>query len=810
MSCVELKASDLFQQTDPRKLKKSQKLTKFIGQDRAAQAFEFGLDIDQDGFHIFVVGPRGTGRESYVLSTLRNRAKSRATPDDLIYVPNFSSPTKSTALFLPAGKGVVFQKDFEKMLNAFRKSCEKDLSSRGYQKAKSQIIETYQEYLARENLVLQKAVNKLGFAIVETEGSSMIVPMRSQVDPETGKKVMVEISNSDLSDMTEEEQTKLRNLGSKVRQLKSDAARRMSEKENGFKTALIKLESSQVLKSFQKPFQQMKTKYQSSATALQWLKTFWTQIESGDYQYFMPSVEDFSAEMGRYSISVVVSRKPGSGAPVVCEPNPTFYNLSGKVEYELRQGQYGTDLSHIVAGALHKAQGGYLVLDAELLLREPYTYEMLKRTLRNKQIVIDMLGEQYAIAPLAAHRPQPVPFDGKVILIGTHRIYYLLREYDPEFEQLFQMVAEFDDQVDRNEQSENQIASWIEGQAKLRQLLPFSVGAMAEIIQHGSRLVEDRHKVSLQFHDLLRVMIESHQLAVKSSSKTVEAAHVLSALDQMEERLALTRTRFLEQYTSGVVHLDLEGTAVGQINGLAVVDLGDCAFGYPARITATTFMGKDGVVNIERETNMSGPIHTKGLLTLSGYFGYKYAQHFPLGFGAQISFEQNYGGIDGDSASSAEIYCLLSSVSKLPLRQDLAVTGSVDQHGRVQAIGGVNEKIEGFFDYCNAKGLTGTQGVMIPSTNVQHLNLHRRVREAVQKGHFHIYAVSTIDEGIELLTGVVAGTADQQGRYAQNSVHGKVQAQLRYWSVEALHQIEQELESKSENKKTSKRKRAKS
>jgi lon-related putative ATP-dependent protease len=477
-------------------------------------------------------------------------------------------------------------------------------------------------------------------------------------------------------------------------------------------------------------------------------------------------------------VNVVVDHSDSKGAPVVYEDNPTYQNLIGKVEHLAHMGALITDFNMIRGGALHRASGGYLILDALKVLSQPFAWEGLKRMLRAKKIRLESLGQAYSLISTVSIEPEPAPLDVKVTLIGPPLLFYLLRQYDPEFGKLFKVAADFDTQMDRNGGNQATYARLIATVVRREGLRHFDRGAVARVIEHSARMVGDKEKLSMRMQRVTDLIREASYWADHNDNETVSRADVQKAIDAWVYRSDRVRERIQEHIFRGTILIDTEGKEVGQVNGLSVLQLGEFSFGRPSRITARIRLGKGEVVDIEREVEMGGPIHSKGVLILSGFLGARYALERPLSLSASLVFEQSYGGVDGDSASSAELYALLSAISNIPVRQSLAVTGSVNQRGQVQPIGGANEKIEGFFDVCKARGLTGDQGVLIPSTNVTHLMLREDVVDAVRNGKFHIYPVETIDQGIELLTGVRAGEADGEGVYPEESVNGRVQARL--------------------------------
>ncbi|HDN79541.1 MAG TPA: Lon protease family protein, partial [Chloroflexi bacterium] len=497
----------------------------------------------------------------------------------------------------------------------------------------------------------------------------------------------------------------------------------------------------------------------------------------------------------KYDVNVLVDNSHLTGAPVVIELNPTYVNLMGRIEKEAMFGTLITDFTLIKAGALHRANGGYLVIQVEDLLRNPYSWQGLKLALANGKIIIEEIGERLGFITTKTLQPEPIPLDVKVVLIGSPVLYHYLYNLDEEFKELFKVKADFDTRMDRNEENIKAYCAFICGICQKENLLPFENSGMAKIVEYGSRLAGDQDKLSTRFADIADIIREAHFWASREGATSVKAEHVQKALAEKVYRSNLVQERVREMIEKGTILIDTEGEVVGQVNGLSVVSLGDFTFGKPTRITATIGVGKEGIVDIERETKLGGPIHTKGVLILTGYLIQKYAQDKPLTLAARLVFEQSYEGVEGDSASAAEVFALLSALSGLPIKQGIAVTGSLDQKGRIQAIGGVNEKIEGFFEICKAKGLNGEQGVIIPRSNLRHLMLKEEVVEAVKEGKFHIYAIETVDEGIEILTGVKAGKRLEDGAFEKDSVNYLVDKRLRELSKEYREAEEEESRS---------------
>lgn len=802
-----LTAAQARKKTDPRVLSCAssqdlEELTHFIGQPRAVKAFDFGLSAQNAGYNIFVVGPHGTGRTSYTLKTVRERAAAMPAPDDWIYVNNFDDPSSPLAISLPAGEAKKAESAFAKLIEDLKSVISSAFEKSSYEDAKAQEISSFQDVISEMMDGIRAEAEKKGFLVKRTPQGFINIPLKT-VKGAKGKKEKKELQTEEFEALPAKEQKRLKSVSDAITSKTLEVLRQIREKERLLKTKIGEMEAEICRTAIKPDMDEVRARFGTSAKFRKWIDSLENEIVA-TYSLFIAAARDDSSELdfSPYRINVLVSNEPKNGAPVVWESNPTYYNIAGKMEYESRQGYYYTDFTRIVGGSLHRANGGYLVIDAEELLRNFLSYDLLKRVLRTGILTVENLSDQFSVMPVATPRPEPVPLKTKVILVGSYYIYYLLREYDPEFPKIFKAVAEFDYEMPRTPENERDMARFIRTVGERDDCLPFSKGALAELIEHASRLAGDQDQLSTHFNALREYVIESSVWARRDGAKTVDRCHVLEAIREKRDRSALTEEKIRRSFAEGIVRIDTEGAVVGQINGLAVVEFADVSFGHPSRITANTFMGQEGVINIERETSMAGPIHNKGLLTLSSYLGRVYAQDMPLTLSARLAFEQNYGGIEGDSASSTELYCLLSSLADAPIAQNIAVTGSVDQFGNVQPIGGVNEKIEGFFSYCQERGLTGEQGVMIPEQNVRHLMLDHEVVEAVRKKQFHIWTVKNIDEGIELLTGLPAGTRKADGSYPEDSVHGRAMRKLKKWIDKSAELAQGKSESVKKEKRS--------
>jgi lon-related putative ATP-dependent protease len=756
-----------------------------IGQDRAIKALQFGLGIKKKGFNIFVAGIPGTGKTTAVRRFLEDAAKGEETPPDWCYVNNFRDAYQPNVIRLPAGQANQFKADMENLLKSvvreIRNTFESDEYSshrekkiNAYQLQKQEILGKLNEQAIREGFVLQ--ATPVGIAIIplangkplsEEEFMALSLSEREQINEKrTGLSSALENTLRQIRYLDKEAQETLINLDREAAQYATNPVfQEIREKYVDLKDELIYLDQVQadILDnlSFFKPDKDEEANSLASSGV-------------------SPSRISPEAFMRRFQVNVFVDNSKMNGAPVIVESNPTYANLFGRIEQEAHFGTLVTDFTLIRKGALHQANGGYLVLPIEDVLRNPFAWESLKRALTLQVIAIDDVTEKMSLGLMTKSlRPEPIPLHAKVILIGRSETYQLLMAYDGNFNELFKVKAVFDTDMTRTPAHVNEYAAFVGNLCEDDELKHLDMPALGRIIEHSSRLAGDQTKLSTRFGDIADVIREANYYAELEKSSIITVNHILKSIEERYYRSSLIQEKIRDYISRGTIKIDLDGEVVGQVNGLSVVGLGDFAFGQPNRITVSIGLGREGIIDIEREANMGGPIHTKGVLILSGYLAEHYSSDKPLSLNARIVFEQNYAGVEGDSASSTELYAILSALSELPIRQGIAVTGSVNQKGEVQAIGGVNEKIEGFFDICRVKGLTGQQGVMIPQSNVTNLMLKEDVLAAIQEEKFHVWAVNTIDEGIELLTGVEAGEKKKDGSYEEGTVHNLVDRRLQ-------------------------------
>jgi predicted ATP-dependent protease len=750
-----------------------------IGQKRALRSIEFGLGVDGSGFNLYISGETGTGRTSTIASILRKRAKNEPQPHDWVYVNNFKDSDSALSLDLPAGKGSELAADMKELIEAFRKDIPKALESNEYESRRAELLENYQS--ASNDLFqgLERAAEKLGFSLQRTVSGLVIVPQK------TGRNYTQE----EYDALNEKKRLKLEKQGKELTEQLNEVLRQVREQEKVTKEALAQADRDLGMSCLGHRLDPLREKYAGLEKVIGYLDSVQEDIlntlEDFKPQPTQPQIPGIKMPrqeptFDRYQVNVLVDNKDTDGAPVVFESNPTYNNLFGRIEHVMQYGGVAvTDFTMIRAGALHRANGGYLVIDAREVLINPFVWDSLKRCIRNNEIRIEDVLEQYRFMTMVSLKPEPVQMRAKIVLIGTPSIYYLLFHLDPDYRKFFKVKAEFDSRVTRTPEIMRDYSQFVSSYCHAEGLLPFHKSGIAALLEHAARMADDQSKLSSHFMEIADLIREISFWATKAGRTIISGDDVRAADEENLYRVNRIEERMQELYDDGTLMVDTAGAVAGQINGLSVIDLGDHTFGRPTRITATVYTGQDGMINIEREVKLSGPIHDKGVLILTGYLGGTFARERPLSLSASICFEQSYDGIEGDSASSTELYALLSALSGVAIKQGIAVTGSVNQRGMVQAIGGVNYKIEGFFAVCRAQGLTGEQGVMIPKANERHLMLHEDVVEAVNAGQFHIWSVTTIEQGIKILTGISAGQRGSNGKYPKGSIYQMVDTRLQ-------------------------------
>lgn len=786
----EVPVEKLYKICDPNKLgfKTTEELKAcrdIVGQKRAVNALKLGLEISSSGYNIFVTGVVGTGRTTSVKCLLEDLEKNKNTPDDILFVNNFSDPDTPCLVRLPPGQGTKFATAMNELIDHLTKDIPSILESERYQNRKNGLVQTFREKsqtIARE---FEKRIQADNFGLLQlipTARPDLVYIFDNQQYNLAGLATLY-----DDKKITKEQYEKIRDLYYKYSQELDDVFKKIRAIEKETRQALAKLDQDMV-----KPVvtEYLKEIYETFPNNK--IKEYLAEVEKeilSDISRFLPREEKTSIASPdtfiEFQVNVLVDNSQEKGAPIIFEHTPTYKNLFGTIERIWdRLGQWRTDFTKIKAGSILKADGGFLVINALDALVELGVWQALKRTLRNRTLEISAL-DPYSMFAMSALKPEPIPIDVKVIMIGDAEVYNILYAYDEDFKKIFKVRADFDWVMPLNDETITQYSTVIKSIAEKEKLKPFDKTAVARIIEHGIRLGGRKNRLSTEFNIISDILKEANYWAIKDNAKTVTKIHVEKAIEERIERVKLIEEKIQEMIDKGLIFIDTTGSVIGQVNGLSVYDTGEYSFGRPSRITAKTGVGASGVINIEREAELSGPIHSKGVFILSGYLRSKYAQNKPMALSASLCFEQSYSGVEGDSASSAELYALLSDLANLPIRQDLAVTGSVNQKGEIQPIGGVNQKIEGFYAVCKSKGLTGTQGVIIPASNIEDLMLRQEVVDAVRQGRFHIYAVKTIDEGIELLTGVNAGEKDKNGHYPAGTVNYLVDERLRqlaqYW-----------------------------
>ncbi len=754
-------------------------MEEIIGQERALRALRFGLEIREKGFNVYTAGAQGTGRMTAVRSFLDELAKAKPRASDWVYVHNFENQYEPNGIALPGGRGPRFREDMKRFIEEARQALPRAFESEEYAKRRDETLQSLQgnrtDLIARINQRAQEA----GFVIQMSPIGLLTIPVIN------GRPVPEEEFITLPDDVRAEVQRRRDALNTELR----STLRQVQDIERQGAEAVKNVNLDIALYAIGNLVAELKENYADVPEIPAYIDAVQNDILE-NLQAFLgvpeqpgapPQFQAFIRELPfrKYDVNVVVDNAGAGGAPVIVEQNPTFQNLLGKIEKEVQFGIFTTDFTMIRPGSLHKANGGYLILSVEDLLRTPLSWDGLKTALKTGEAVIEEPGERMGFITAKTIKPEPIPLDIKVALIGTPMLYQLLYRMDPDFKELFKVKADFDTVMERNDENAGKYADFMCNLVREENLRHLDREAIARVIEYGSRLAADKEKLSTQFAAVADHIREANFYAAEEGAKEIGKQHVTKAIEEKVYRSNLIQQKIEEYIRRGIFLIETEGEKVGQVNGLSVIGLGDFAFGRPSKVTASIGVGREGIVDIEREAALGGPIHTKGVLIINGYLNNNYARDKPLGLSARLVFEQSYEGIEGDSASSTELYALLSALSGLPLKQYLAVTGSVNQKGEVQAIGGVNEKLEGFFEVCKAKGLNGNQGALIPDSNVQNLMLKEEIVEAAKAGKFRIYPVRTIDEGIEVLTGVPAGTRREDGTYEEGTVNYLVDRRLR-------------------------------
>ncbi|MBR1803048.1 MAG: AAA family ATPase [Clostridia bacterium] len=755
-----------------------------IGQDRGIKALEFGLNVDVKGYNLYVEGPSGVGKTMYTKNYLDTISKKKKVPMDWCYIYNFDNPNEPIAVSLPAGGGKEFRDLMDHFINDVKVDIKTTFNNEEFEKERTLIKQEFEE---KRNVLMEKLNQKsseYGFQVKASQTGIYMMPVKD------GKA----LAEEEFNKLDEEIKKQYEDKSSIVQQQIMEAIGEIKSIEKESQKRIEEWQSNVALLTVNTHINYIKSKYKRNKKINKFLDNIKKDIlknishfirdDKADNQQSVPQATkpEILKPWLNYRVNLFVDNSQTEGAPIIMDSNYSYHNIFGKLEYENYYGALKTDFTMLKPGLLHKANGGYIIFQASDLLANGLCYDALKKALRTKEIGIENAADPRSSMVMISLKPEPIPLDLKVIIIGEENIYQTLLAMDSDFRKLFKIKVEFEDDAPLTKENMNKLARFIAGYCAQESLPPLTREAVARMVEYASKLADNQEKLSTRFNDLAQVIGEAATWAKMGHSKKVSSEYVEKALKERIERVKKYDSRYMQMIQENTLLIDTTGFVAGQINGLTVMSIGDYSFGKPVKITANTYTGKNGIINIEREVELSGSTHSKGVLILSGYLGEMFAQDIPLSLTASICFEQLYNGVDGDSASSTELYAILSSLSGIPINQAISVTGSVNQKGEIQPIGGVNDKIEGFFQICKMRGLDGTHGVMIPKQNVKNLNLSEEVVKAVKDGNFHIYAISTIEEGIEILTGVPAGKKDSQGRFPAGSVNSLAYEKLRKYA----------------------------
>lgn len=769
-----------------------------VGQERAIKAIDFGLRITNTGYNLFLVGEPGCGKSSTAASMVDEKASTEEVPRDWAYVNNFENPREPLSVSFPPGSGRMFTRQMRELIEVLKKNIPLALQDKEFEGRRSEIIER----MGRENTALieefQRKARKEDYSFEKIENEYAFIPLQDEE----------KLSQEDFAALPEKTRRNyeeaIRQLRDQLKQITREAQRR--EEETHKKVDVMAREQvrnavAPLIESIASGHPENDKLHRFLDLLLEdILENFSDFMETGD-KGILPDFRMITGELPlkRYEVNLIVDMYQKEGAPVIRETHPTFSNLIGKMEYSIQFGMATTSFTQIQAGALHKANGGYLILDALEVLKSPFAWEAIKNSLKAGRIQIEDLGEQYRPISTATLKPEPIPLDIKIVLVGTPYIYHLLLAYDEDFAKLFKVKSDFGSTMNRTKDAVAEYATFVATHCRNENLLSFDASALAAVIEYGSRVAEDKERLTTRFNRVADLIREASFWARDKGDNKVTREHVTGAQRERDYRYNRIEERLGELIEEGTLMVRTEGRVNGQVNGISVYNMGDYRFAKPTRLTAKVFLGKTGMVNIEREVKLSGSIHSKGVMIVSSYLAMRYAVDFPLSLSASVTFEQTYEEVDGDSATAAELVALTSAIADMPVRQDLAITGSMDQHGNIQPIGGVNEKIEGFFYTCRDRGLKGTEGVVIPRSNVRNLMLSQEVIDAVTDGKFAVYAVDYIDEAIELMTGLDAGTRDDTGQFPEGTFNRIVEDRLRKMAEQLKGHEEEEKEKADED-----------
>ncbi|MCX4186793.1 Lon protease family protein [Methylophaga sp. OBS4] len=785
----ELQAKDLYQHCVPENWRFSttadlDTLPTIIGQERALDAINFGVNIDAEGYNLFVMGPAGVGKYTMINRFLEDHVKHLPKAKDWAYLHNFEDPQKPAAVCMPAGQGHQLRHDIEAIIAHLEEDLPQAFDDEYYRGRMRSLEEAARKHRVRLFGTLQSEADRKGVVLLRMQdGSYAFAAQRN------GKAM----TSEEFEQMPAQQQEQTEEAIADLHEELQHTLLELREWERDNLKKLQALNDEVALEIISKQINKLKHAYPQSPQLQRYFDAMLKDIRNNVDAFVKQDVssEEAGSEdslLKRYQINLVVDNAATHGAPIIYENLPNHQTLLGCVENMAMMGALVTDFSLIKAGAVHRANGGFLIIDAEQLLMQPFAWEGLKRALQSKEVRFDTLERIYSLVATVSLEPEPIPLDLKIVLLGDRRLYYLLYELDPEFAGLFKIVADFEEHMPRSADNDLLFARMMASTIESEKLLHMDREAVARVIEHSARSIEDGYKFSLHLGDMTDLLREACFLARQTDADQINRQHVQTALNLREQRLDRLRSQIYNQIERAIIDIDVAGHHIGQVNALSVMDIGGFSFAQPSRVTASARFGDDNIIDIEREVDLGGDIHAKGVLILSGYLGMTYAADRSLSMSASIVFEQNYGEVDGDSATVAELCALLSSIARLPLKQSLAITGSMNQHGQVQAIGGVNEKIEGFFDVCKIKGLNGKQGVIIPASNVQHLMLREDVIAAVEQGQFHIHAISHVSDALELLSGLQAGKTMDDGDFSADSFNQAVVMRLHKWADMHKHE----------------------
>ena len=756
-----------------------------IGQERGLKALEFGLSVDINGYNVYVEGPYGVGKTSYVKTLLSSISKKKKVPNDWCYVYNFDNPNEPVAISLPAGQGKEFRDSMKNFIIEIKTDLRNTFNNDDFEKEKNLIK---QEYEIKRNILLEdlnKKSAEYGFTVKSSQTGIYMMPiLNGKTIAEDEFNNLADDVKKDFEDKSTIVQQHIMEAIGQIKAIEKESDKRLQEWQSN--VALLTINAHiNLIKNKYKKNKKINTFLDSvKSDILKNINSFTVDEKQLDSKIQGPQAAhpEIYKPWLNYRINLFIDNSSLEGAPVVADTNYSYHNIFGKLEYENYYGTLKTDYTMLKPGLLHIANGGYLVFQANDLLTNTLCYDSLKKVLRSKSLGIENTADPRSSMVMISLKPEPIPLDLKVVLIGDENLYQTLLAIDSDFRKLFKIKVEFADEAPMSKENMIRLARFVKGYCEHEELPPLDAGAMAKVVEYASKLADSQDKLSTRFTDLSLIIGEAATWAKLAKSKLITAEFIDKALTQKIDRVKKYDDKYMEMINDNTLLIDTKGFEVGQINGLTIMNVGDYTFGKPVKITANTYTGKNGIINIEREVELSGSSHSKGILILSGYLGEMFAQDMPLSLTASICFEQLYSGVDGDSASSTELYALLSSLSGIPINQAFAVTGSVNQKGDIQPIGGVNDKIEGFFHVCKSRGLDGSHSVIIPKQNIKNLNLSNEVVQAVKDGNFHIYAISTIEEGIELLTGVPAGSKDENGNFPAGAINYLVYQKLKKYA----------------------------